>query len=137
MMRGVFVAGHRGMVGSAICRVLQRQGAAIVTAENLDCRIQADVSAFFKEARPKKVVIAAAKVGGIHANNTYPAAFIYDNLMIESNLIRAAFETDCDQLLYLSKAGRPADQRRSLAVRDSGANQRSLCGCQDCRYQIV
>lgn len=92
------------MVGSAICRVLERQGAAIVTAENLDCRIQADVSAFFKEARPKKVVIAAAKVGGIHANNTYPAAFIYDNLMIESNLIRSAFDAGCEQLLFLGSS---------------------------------
>ncbi len=103
-MSSVFVAGHRGMVGSAICRALEFRGTPVITADELDGRNQADVQAFLNSTRPNKLVIAAATVGGIHANDTYPAKFIYDNLMIESNLIRAAFETGCEQLLFLGSS---------------------------------
>jgi len=93
MARRIFVAGHRGMVGSAIVRRLQALGGAeIVTATHaeLDLTSQAAVAAFFAEQAIDEVYLAAAKVGGIHANNTYPAEFIYDNLMIASNVIHSA-----------------------------------------------
>ena len=85
----IYVAGHRGMVGSAITRVLQRKGnCEIVTRshENLDLTNQRDVRTFFATERPQQVYLAAARVGGIHANNTYPAEFIYNNLVIEANV---------------------------------------------------
>src|SRR5690606_13484674 len=91
----VFVAGHRGMVGSAIVRRLETLGyPTILTAgrDELNLLDQAAVHAWFAEHRPEQVYIAAAKVGGIHANNTYPAEFIYENLMIEANLIHAAHQ---------------------------------------------
>ena len=83
--------------------------------KELDLTIQADVKDFFQQEKPSYVILAAAKVGGIHASNTYPADFIYQNMMIESNVIHAAFENQCQtfiafrQYLYLSKMCRPAD----------------------------
>jgi GDP-L-fucose synthase len=86
----IYVAGHRGMVGSAIMRVLKSRGYSNIitrTRDELDLTNQQAVRSFFKAERPDQVYLAAAKVGGIHANNTYPAEFIYANLMIEANII--------------------------------------------------
>jgi GDP-L-fucose synthase len=103
----VYVAGHRGMVGSAIVRQLQRRGRdEIVTRTHaeLDLVDQAQVRAFFAAQQPDKVVVAAAKVGGIHANNTYPAEFIYENLMIEANLVHEAWRAGVRELLLLGSS---------------------------------
>ncbi|MGR8980877.1 MAG: GDP-L-fucose synthase [Gammaproteobacteria bacterium] len=103
----VFVAGHRGMVGSAIARGLQKKGfRQIVTAERstLNLTRQAEVETFFQTHKIDQVYLAAAKVGGIHANNTYPAEFIYQNLMIEANIIHAAHLADVQQLLFLGSS---------------------------------
>ena len=88
----IYVAGHRGLVGSAVVRNLKERGFTNIierTHKELDLRKQEDVERFFEIEKPKYVFLAAAKVGGIHANNTYPAEFIYDNLMIESNIIHS------------------------------------------------
>jgi GDP-L-fucose synthase len=102
----VYVAGHRGMVGSAILRRLQARGVATVTRSHseLDLTNQAAVRDFLKMERPSAVILAAAKVGGIHANNTYPADFIYENLMIEANVIHQAFAAGVRQLLFLGSS---------------------------------
>ena len=102
----VFVAGHRGMVGSAIVRRLEGEHCTVLTAtrQELDLLDQAAVNAWMAENRPHAVVIAAAKVGGIMANNTYPADFIYENLVIETNLIHAAYKTGCEKLLFLGSS---------------------------------
>lgn len=103
----VFVAGHRGMVGSAIVRRLQALGYEnILTAsrDELDLLDQAAVNAWFAVHKPDRVYIAAAKVGGIHANNTYPAEFIYQNLMIEANLIHAAHQAGVQKVLFLGSS---------------------------------
>lgn len=103
----IYVAGHRGMVGSAIVRMLQQQGHTNIvtrTHAELDLTNQADVNTFFKREQPDQVYLAAAKVGGIHANNTYPAQFIYDNLMIQANVIHAAFESGVKKLLFLGSS---------------------------------
>ncbi len=93
----IYVAGHRGMVGSAIIRHLIGQGCTNIitrTHGELDLTNQIQVQDFFTTEQPGQVYLAAAKVGGIHANNTYPAEFIYQNLMIETNVINSAFEND-------------------------------------------
>lgn len=103
----IFVAGHRGMVGSAIVRRLQALGYNnLVTRgrEELDLVDQAAVNAFFAENRIDQVYMASAKVGGIHANNTYPAEFIYQNLMVEANIIHAAHCNDVNKLLFLGSS---------------------------------
>lgn len=105
----IYVAGHRGMVGSAIVRGLIAGGhpaESIVTRTHgeLDLTSQAAVTDFFAQERPDQVYLAAAKVGGIHANNTYPAEFIYENLMIECNVIQAAHANDVDKLLFLGSS---------------------------------
>jgi GDP-L-fucose synthase len=103
----IYVAGHRGMVGSAIVRELQKQGYQnVITTprSKLDLINQADVEDFFKKERPDQVYLAAAKVGGIHANNTYPAEFIYDNLMIQNNIIHQSFLSGVKKLLFLGSS---------------------------------
>lgn len=103
----VYVAGHSGMVGSALCRAFAaRPGAELVTAtsKELDLRRQEDTEEFVRKNRPDIVVIAAAKVGGIHANATYPADFAYDNLMIAANLIKAAHANSIERLLFLGSS---------------------------------
>jgi len=103
----IFVAGHRGMVGSAIVRVLEAEGEAnllLRTREALDLTNQAAVHAFFEKERPEQVYLAAAKFGGIHANATYPAEFIYENLMVEANVIHSAFLHGVKKLLFLGSS---------------------------------
>jgi GDP-L-fucose synthase len=101
--RRIYIAGHRGMVGSAIVRRLAREDCEILTVgrENLDLRRQADVESWLINHRPDVVVIAAAVVGGIHANATRPAEFIYDNLLIEANLVHGAYKAGVTKLLLL------------------------------------
>ena len=101
-----YVAGHRGMVGAAILRRLNAQGAGTIvrTHAELDLTDQAAVRDFMQAEKPDKVILAAAKVGGIHANNTYPAAFIYENLMMEANVIHQAFEAGVKRLLFLGSS---------------------------------
>lgn len=103
----IFVAGHRGMVGSAILRALESSGFTNVltaTRQELDLLDRQAVHSFLKSHSPQYVVVAAAKVGGIHANNCYPAEFLYENLMIEANLIHGAHLVDCDELLFLGSS---------------------------------
>lgn len=102
----VFVAGHRGMVGSAIVRRLASEGCEVLTATRaeLDLRNQQAVGAWFSRHRPDLVFLAAAKVGGILANDSFPADFLYDNLMIEANMIEAAHRTDVSKLLFLGSS---------------------------------
>jgi GDP-L-fucose synthase len=100
----IYVAGHRGMVGSAIVRLLRAQGAEqllLPAREELDLREQASVARFFRERKPAYVFLAAAKVGGIVANDRHPADYLYDNLMIEANVMHAAHESAVDKLLFL------------------------------------
>ena len=105
----IYVAGHRGMVGSAIVRQLLAHGhpADLIvtrTHADLDLTDQAAVRSFFASERPDQVYLAAAKVGGIHANDTYPAEFIYENLMIEANVVDAAFRNGVKKLLFLGSS---------------------------------
>jgi GDP-L-fucose synthase len=100
----IYIAGHRGLVGSAIVRQLESRGFANLlmrTHKELDLTNQAQVQAFFEQEKPNYVILAAAKVGGIHANNTYPADFIYQNMMIEANVINSAYENKVKRLLFL------------------------------------
>jgi len=103
----IFVAGHRGLVGSAIVRKLKKEGynnLALRTSSELDLRRQDDVEKFFATERPDYVVLAAARVGGIVANNTYRADFIYENLMIESNVIHQSYVNKVKKLLFLGSS---------------------------------
>jgi GDP-L-fucose synthase len=103
----IYVAGHRGMVGSAIVNKLQSEGfdnIVVKTSKELDLRNQSAVNDFFEKEKPNYVFLAAAKVGGIHANNTYKADFLYDNLMIEANIIHAAYVNNVDKLLFLGSS---------------------------------
>ena len=100
----IYVAGHRGLVGSAIVRRLKQSGFSnllLRSHDELDLINQRAVQAFFKSEEPDYVILAAAKVGGIHANNTYPADFIYQNMMIEANIINSSFENNVKRLLFL------------------------------------
>jgi GDP-L-fucose synthase len=103
----IFVAGHRGMVGSAIVRCLVERGYSNIISRSraeLDLTDQAQVRAFFAEEKPQEVYVAAAKVGGIHANNSYPAEFIYSNLMVEANVIHEAWRNGVSKLLFLGSS---------------------------------
>jgi GDP-L-fucose synthase len=102
----VFVAGHKGMVGSALVRRLEREDCEIITASRpgVDLRRQAEVDAFMADAKPEAAFMAAAKVGGILANNSRPAEFIYDNLMIEANVTEAAHRNGVEKLLFLGSS---------------------------------
>lgn len=120
----IFVAGHRGMVGSSICRHLKHQGVDVVTAvrEKLDLSNQSEVKDFFEQNKFDQVYLAAAKVGGILANNTYPADFIYQNLMIQNNVIHQSFLSGVNKLLFLGSsciypklANQPIDESALLS----------------------
>jgi GDP-L-fucose synthase len=102
----VWIAGHRGMVGSAIMRRLGAEGCEILTIDRgeTDLTRQSDTERWMRKARPQAVFVAAARVGGIHANDTYPADFLYDNLMIEANVIRAACELGVEKLMFLGSS---------------------------------
>jgi GDP-L-fucose synthase len=103
----IYVAGSNGMVGSAIVRTLEANGYSnivVKSSKELDLKNQQAVHDFFNQEQPEYVFLAAAKVGGIHANNTYPATFIYDNLMIQSNVIQAAYEFNVKKLLFLGSS---------------------------------
>ncbi len=107
MESSVYVAGHLGMVGSALVRALKRQGRSrLITATRQEVNLtrQSEVEAFIQQTKPDAVLIAAAKVGGIYANNTFPADFIYENLMIASNLIHAAFQAGTKRVLFLGSS---------------------------------
>jgi GDP-L-fucose synthase len=100
----IYISGHCGLVGSAIVRQLESRGFTNLlmrTHKELDLTSQAQVQSFFQEERPEYVILAAGKVGGIHANNTYPAEFIYQNIMIEANIINSAYENKVKRLLFL------------------------------------
>ena len=103
----IFIAGHNGMVGSAIERKLIQEGFKNIltySSKELDLRDQLSVDKFYKKEKPDFVILAAAKVGGIHANNKYKAEFIYDNLMIESNVIHFAYKSNVKKLLFLGSS---------------------------------
>lgn len=103
----LYIAGHRGMVGSAIHRLLQSEGYTNIitkTSSELDLRNQQAVNDFFANEKPDYVFLAAAKVGGIHANNAYRAEFIYDNLMMESNIIHASYKNNATKLFFLGSS---------------------------------
>jgi GDP-L-fucose synthase len=103
----IYIAGHRGMVGSGLERKLRKEGYDNIltkTSSELDLRNQRAVNDFFEKEKPAYVILAAAKVGGIHANNTYRAEFIYDNLMIEANIIHAAYLNKVTKLLFLGSS---------------------------------
>ena len=103
----IYIAGHRGMVGSGLERKLRKEGYNDIvtrTSSELDLRNQQAVNDFFEKEKPDYVILAAAKVGGIHANNTYRAEFIYDNLMIEANIIHAAYLNKVTKLLFLGSS---------------------------------
>ncbi len=119
----VWVAGHRGMVGSAVVRRLQSEDCEILAVgrQALDLRSQSDVEDWMSEAKPHSVFLAAAKVGGILANDTYPADFLYDNLMIEANIVHAAAKIGLEKMLFLGSsciypkfATQPMDERQLL-----------------------
>ena len=104
---GIFVAGHKGLVGSAIVRRLKKEGCSNLILRShaqLDLEKQAEVEAFFEKERPEYVFMAAAKVGGIHANSTYPAEFIYKNIAIQTNIIHSAWKTGVKRLLFLGSS---------------------------------
>jgi GDP-L-fucose synthase len=103
----IYVAGHRGLVGSAFVRKLKAQGynnLILRTSKELDLRRQADVESFFAREKPEYVFLAAAKVGGIHANNTYPAEFIYDNIAIQTNVVHESWRAGVKRLLFLGSS---------------------------------
>jgi GDP-L-fucose synthase len=103
----IYIAGHRGMVGSGLERKLRKEGYNNIdtrTSAELDLRNQQAVNEFFEKEKPAYVILAAAKVGGIHANNTYRAEFIYDNLMIEANIIHASYLNKVTKLLFLGSS---------------------------------
>lgn len=103
----IYIAGHRGLVGSALVRRLQAKGYTNIltrTHAELELRDQKAVQAFFAAEKPDYVILAAAKVGGIHANNTYPAEFIHDNLVIQNNVIHSAYQNKVERLLFLGSS---------------------------------
>jgi GDP-L-fucose synthase len=127
----IYIAGHRGMVGSAIHRRLKKEGFenfVFRTSDELDLRDQQAVADFFKKEKPDYVFLAAAKVGGILANNTYRAEFLYDNLMIQSNVIENSYRQGVKKLLFrfimhLSKTSATTIERRLSAYRFIGAHK--------------
>ena len=103
----IYIAGHRGLVGGAIYRLLQTLGytnLVVRTSSELDLRDHQAVRDFFEQEKPAYVFLAAAKVGGIHANNTYPAEFLYDNLGVQNNVIHEAYRSGVTKLLFLGSS---------------------------------
>jgi GDP-L-fucose synthase len=103
----IYVAGHRGLAGSAIVRKLKKEGyenLLLRTSSELDLRDQPSVKTFFEEEQPEYVFLAAAKVGGINANNTYPGTFLYDNLCIQNNVIHESYKSGVKKLLFLGSS---------------------------------
>jgi GDP-L-fucose synthase len=102
----VWVAGHRGMAGSALVRRLQSERCEVITVGrgDVDLTRQSNTEDWMRNARPQVILLAAARVGGIHANNIYPADFLYDNLLIEANIVRAAWQTGVEKLLFLGSS---------------------------------
>ena len=124
----IFVAGHRGMVGSAIVRKLQAEGyhnLVFKTSTELDLRNQASVEKFFEAEKPEYVFLAAAKVGGIMANNTYRADFLYENLMIESNVIHQSYVHKVKKLLFLGSSCTTTTPSKSVPVLGQVNNRRT------------
>ena len=140
----IYVAGHRGMVGSAIVRELQRQGYTNIitrTHAELDLTRQAEVEAFFQQERPEYVFLAAAKVGGIIANQSALADFMYDNMILEMNVIHAAWQNGCRKLEFLGSSciypRFTTDARKLFAHLCIGTYQRSIRPCQDLGLEIL
>ena len=138
----IFVAGHRGLVGSAISRELARLGYTNLlmrTRQELDLYDPAAVERFFTEFKPQHVILAAARVGGILANDTYPAEFLRENLLIQNNVIESSRQHGVDRLLFLGsslhlpEAGAAADHGGSVTERTAGADEPSLCAGKDRR----
>ena len=100
----IYIAGHKGMVGSALVRQLADHNLITRTHSELDLTNQVNVKKFIQQEKPDQIYLAAAKVGGIHANKTFPAEFIYQNLMIQANVINAAFENNVKRLLFLGSS---------------------------------
>jgi len=103
----IYVAGHRGLAGSAICRELKKQGYENIitrTHQELDLEDQKKTEEFIFDTKPDVVFLAAAKVGGIHANNTYPVEFLMSNLAIQSNLIKASYKANVERLIFLGSS---------------------------------
>ena len=139
----IYVAGHTGLVGSALVRALHAAGYRNLIFHRhheLDLTNQVAVARFFSTERPEHVFLAAAKVGGIYANNTYPADFIAQNLAIQSNVIQQSYETGVQTTpfsgfeLHLSQALSPAHQRRVSALWTLGADKPALCDSEDRRH---
>lgn len=139
----VYVAGHRGMVGSALVRRLGSEDCTIVTAKRseLNLKDQAAVRSWFEHKKPDAVFLAAAKVGGILANDTYPADFLYDNLMIEANIIEASHRAGVEKLMFLGSsciypkfAPQPIAED-SLLTGALEPDQRMVCDRQDRGHQ--
>ena len=137
----IYVAGHRGLVGSAIVRNLQIHGYANLltrTHAELDLTDQAAVRSFFATEKPEYVFLAAAKVGGIHANNAYPAEFIHQNLAIQTNIIHESWRNNVKRMLFLGSSCiyparlPPAHEGRIPLDRPAGDDQPALCAGQDC-----
>lgn len=103
-MDKLFVAGHKGMVGSAVCRLNTEYRLLTVDKKQLDLRNQSDVDLFIRNNRPDRIIVCAAVVGGIHANMTYPAQFLYDNLVIQSNIINSAYTNGVRKLIFLGSS---------------------------------
>ena len=130
----IYVAGHRGMVGSAIVRELERQGYTNIltrTHSELDLKRQSDVEAFFRQEKPEYVFLAAAKVGGIVANESALADFMYDNMILEMNVIHSGI------ILYLSKIGATANEGELLADIGIGKDERGICFGKDFWSEIL
>ena len=141
----IYVAEHLELVGSALIRKLESEGYSnLITHSHseLDLTRQSEVEAFIESERPEYVLLAAAKVGGIWANNTYPAEFIYSNIAIQTNVIHASWRAGVKRLLFLGSScflpqGLSSTYERGISVdRSFGINQRTLCHRQDCRIKM-
>ena len=142
----IYVAGHRGMIGSAIVRKLKSLGYNNImtcTHDKLDLTNQSQVQNFFEAEKPDQVYLCAAKVGGVHANNTFPADFIYDNLMIESNVIHNAWKVGVKKLMLLGssciypKLPNQLIKENAMLSGQVEATNEPYAIAKNCRHQIV